>query len=282
MLYSNLLKRGTTIVSDEKKCVIDTNELIAQKLEHYKKEQSERERDGFRMGLNAPELEVADLLTKDAEEDTKAPVRTESAYEGPTPEELLAQAKEQIAVMEQEAKASLEEERLQVLEKARREGYDKGFQDGQKKGMAQADELKQSLREEQSRRQQEYQDMVAQLEPQFIDTLTGIYEHLFHVELSGYRDIVVYLITSAMSRIEGERNFLIHVSKDDFAYVNMQKKEILSNSMVGNATVEIVEDISLHKNECLIETEGGIFDCGLGTQLAELSRKLKLLSYEKE
>ena len=46
--------------------------------------------------------------------------------------------------------------------------------------------------------------------------------------------------------------------------------------------MEVIEDISLRKNECLIETEGGIFDCGLGTQLAELSRKLRLLSYEKE
>lgn len=280
MLYSNLLKCGTTFVSDEKKCVIDTNELIAQKLENYKKEQSERERDGFRIGLNAPELEVAELLTDGSEEN--AALSEEPIYNGPAPEELLAQAREQIALMEQEAKASLEEERIRVLENARKEGYDKGFQDGQKRGMAQADELKQSLQEEQLRKMQEYQDMVAGLEPQFIDALTGIYEHLFHVELSGYRDIVVYLLTSAMSRIEGARTFLIHVSKDDFAYVNMQKKEIISNSMVGNVSVEIVEDISLHKNECLIETEGGIFDCGLGTQLTELSRKLKLLSYEKE
>ncbi len=62
----------------------------------------------------------------------------------------------------------------------------------------------------------------------------------------------------------------------------MQKKEIQAESVAGNATVEIIEDISLRKNECLIETEGGIFDCGLGTQLSELSRKLKLLSYEKD
>ena len=46
--------------------------------------------------------------------------------------------------------------------------------------------------------------------------------------------------------------------------------------------VEVVEDATLGKNDCLIETENGIFDCGLGTQLAELRQKLKLLSYEKE
>lgn len=41
-----------------------------------------------------------------------------------------------------------------------------------------------------------------------------------------------------------------------------------------------MKDITLGKGECLIETEGGIFDCGLGTQLSELRQKLKLLSYE--
>ena len=49
--------------------------------------------------------------------------------------------------------------------------------------------------------------------------------------------------------------------------------------MRENATLEIVEDRTLNKNECLIETEDGIFDCSLSTQLTELKRKLQLLSY---
>ena len=128
----------------------------------------------------------------------------------------------------------------------------------------------------------EYQQRVAELEPQFIDMLTGIYEHLFKVEIGGHRNVIIHLISSAMNQVDGAKDYLVHVSKEDFAYVSMQKKEILDNVTAGNATIEIIEDISLHKNECLIETDGGIFDCGLGTQLSELTRKLKLLSYEKE
>lgn len=45
--------------------------------------------------------------------------------------------------------------------------------------------------------------------------------------------------------------------------------------------LEVVEDITLHKNECMIETDGGVFDCGLGTQLDELTKRLKLLSFSK-
>lgn len=282
MLYSNLLKSGTTYVTEEKKCLIDSNELIAQKLENYKKVRAEQEKAGFRAGLQAQELEVLETPEGQEADPLSGILDSRPVYDGPDPEQLLAEAQEQIEQMKQDAKATLEAERRKVLEDAKMEGYTQGFQEGQTQGIAQADSLKQSLQKEKEELETEYQRKVEELEPQFIDTLTEIYEHLFQVELGGYRDIIVYLITTSLNRIEGARDYLIHVSKDDFAYVNMQKREIQANSMVGNASFEIIEDVSLHKNECLIETEGGIFDCGLGTQLSELNRKLKLLSYEKE
>ena len=63
--------------------------------------------------------------------------------------------------------------------------------------------------------------------------------------------------------------------------MSMQKKQIAAGGVSSNASLEIVEDITLSKNQALIETESGIFDCSLGTQLTELGRKLRLLSYEK-
>ena len=62
----------------------------------------------------------------------------------------------------------------------------------------------------------------------------------------------------------------------------MQRKQLLTSAVAGNSTVDIVEDLTLAKNECIIETDGGIFDCGLGTQLAELKQKLMLLAWSKE
>jgi len=277
-LYSGLLKRGTTYVSDENKCLIDTNELIARKLENYKNQDN----SGFRAGLQAQELEIAELPEGEEDENVSAILKAEPQYEGPSAEELIAEAQEQIAQMELEAKAALEAERRSVLESAKQEGYTQGYQEGQRQGMAQVESMKRDLDAEKHRLQDEYQQMVNDLEPELIDTLTGIYEHVFQVEMATQRDLIVYLLTAALSRIESARDFLVHISKEDYAYVSMRKREIQVNSMIGNANLEFIEDISLHKNECLIETEGGIFDCGLGTQLSELTRKLKLLSYEKD
>lgn len=74
---------------------------------------------------------------------------------------------------------------------------------------------------------------------------------------------------------------MLHVSKEDYPYVSMQKKQIMAGAVSANSFVEVVEDITLSQNECLIETDNGVFDCGLGTQLSELKQKLRLLSYEK-
>lgn len=143
--------------------------------------------------------------------------------------------------------------------------------------------MKNSLTARQESLERHYQELLDNLEPQFIDTLTGIYEHLFKVELSGYRDIIVELIAGTMRNIDGgSRGYIIHVSKEDYPYVSMQKKRIAEGVSLANASLEIIEDITLSKNQALIETEGGIFDCSLGTQLAELNQKIRLLSYEKE
>ena len=50
----------------------------------------------------------------------------------------------------------------------------------------------------------------------------------------------------------------------------------------SGVSLEIIADMTLSKNDCMIETEGGIFDCGLGTQLQELGKQLKLLSYTED
>ena len=84
-----------------------------------------------------------------------------------------------------------------------------------------------------------------------------------------------------MREIDETKDFMLHVSPEDYKEVRAAKAMLTSESLVGNATVEIIEDMTLSKNECLIETGGGIFDCSLGTELEQLKKELKLLSYEK-
>ncbi len=263
--------------------VIDSNALMAQKLSTPAPKKimpKAEDKDGFSAGLAADVLEV---LMEDPEADFDASMQEDSeaaeqtAYAGPSIEELQQEAMAEIEAMKKEAEAQLHFEREQVLNQARQEGYQEGFQ----KGTRETEAAKRALEEERKNLAKEYEKQLDELEPAFVETIAGIYEHIFKVELSGYRDIVVNLIARTLRKIEGGRMFIVHVSKEDYPYVSMQRKQLEVGVAMGNSALEIIEDITLSKNQALIETEGGIFDCGLGTQLAELHQKLILLAYEK-
>ncbi len=278
-MSSNLIKRGVTLLKEEVPRIIDSDALLAGKMDtgmgNTRMVPMPEDEDGFARGLRAEVLESADR-------DTDGQILGGDSFEepedlGPSPEELKQQAIAEIEKMKEEAAVLLETERRHTLDEAKKQGYQEGYAEG----MREVEAMKHKLAEEKKEIEKQYEAQLDNLEPQFIDVLSGIYEHIFKVDLSGYRDVIVELIADTMRKTEGGRDYIVHVSKEDYPYVNMQKKKIMEGMSTANASVEIIEDITLSQSQALIETGGGIFDCSLGTQLSELSQKLRLLSYEK-
>ena len=281
-MSSNVLKRGFTYIKEEESRVIDSNALAAKKMSVVSSDKiglKPADKDGFSLGLAADVLEVLpegeENASMDADLDALFAAQ-EPVEQGPSAEELKAQAMLEIEQMKQEAMASIEAERHRALEEARAQGY----QDGLQKGMQEVEGQKKALSQKEAELHQQYEELLDELEPKMIDALSGIYEHIFKVDLSGHRDIIIHLIAGVLRKIEGGRNYIVHVSKEDYPYVSMQKRQIIAEGASSNAVLEIVEDIALSKNQALIETDSGIIDCSLGTQLSELTRNIKLLSYE--
>lgn len=279
MSNGNLLKRSFLSSTAASSRIIDTNALIAERIGALQAELKQPENTGFTEGLRVEEIDVSALVSDEEIGENE----TAEIDPGMTPEEaeeqareILQEAKDAAGRILQEAIAQGEQECTALREAARQQGYQEGFQKAEREFA----EKERELAEREAAMAQEFEQLVAELEPQFIDALTGIYEHIFHVELSGYRDILLHLMTDCLKGVDGGKNFQIFVSPDDFTYVNTKKNRLLE-AAGRNAQVEVLEDTSLHKNACIIKTENGIMDCGLGTQLDELTKRLKLLSYEK-
>ena len=98
------------------------------------------------------------------------------------------------------------------------------------------------------------------------------------LDLSDKKELIHYLITDAMRNIEGGKSFLIHVSKEDYEYVNEHREELMTG-LPQSSTLEVIEDMTLAQSQCYIEADSGIFDCGLGTELKLLKKELTLLSF---
>lgn len=100
------------------------------------------------------------------------------------------------------------------------------------------------------------------------------------MDLSAYRTLVRHLLVDAMQKMGDHKSYMIHVSKKDYPDISSVKTMLQEEAGAGGAAFEIVADATLGNAQCMIETEGGVYDCSLGTELAELKRKLRLLSYQ--
>lgn len=285
----NLYKSNWVVVQNEDKCVIDSNSRLVKRIEELEELRIHRaaapvgefEEGDFTSGLEGEQI---DALLYNGEESGNVIKAPEEAVDVPDLEEIRAQAEAEIEAahaeveqIKQLAREEIELQRREILEEARKNGYDEGM----KQAQLEADKMRKELDMERTRLENNYEQLVEQLEPQFIDTITAIYNHIFQVELQNDRNILVHLIETTLRKVDSSRTFIVHVSKEDYPYVSMQKKALTEGAVNGRGVVEIIEDVTLRKNECMIETDGGIFDCGLGTQLEALTNKLKVLSFEK-
>lgn len=283
-MSSNLLKSGWVTIRQEDARVIDSNSLIQKKIRNGLSIQNRKTGeevsggDGFLSGLNAETIEYSEdsqdeaVLKSPSEEEKEALIRE------------IQQAREELASVKAEADSMIENAKAEITimqTKAYEEAKNQGYQEGCRQGTAEADALKNEYAASQKQLEADYQRELEELEPKLIDALTGIYEHIFQVDLSDYKELVTGLLIRTMQKMDDVRIFMVHISREDYHTVINSRERILAETGTGSAKVEFIEDMTLSQSQCFIETENGIYDCSLGTELKELERKLKLLSYEK-
>ena len=242
-MYSNggVLKSGWVVVNPENTRIIDSNARAEAKLKELALElarqcgEEPEFTEGFTQGINAVEVselmrdEEGNIVSYEQEDGfTSEQIPEPQPASGPAYEEIIAQAQAEVEEMKRHAVAEIEAMRVQVAEEGRNQGYQDGLEQGRQEGFAQghqdgldsvSEAREHALAEvaaKAEKLEKEYERKVKELEPQFIDTLTGIYEHIFHVSLRGSRELIVYLIQNTMRNIEGGNTYLIHVSKEDY------------------------------------------------------------------
>ena len=295
MSSGNLFKSSHYKVTSEDARVIDSNVLIADRMQKLSEilemDGDEDFADEFSYGLDAEQVEA---LLGDGEEEGEEGFEEglgNIIKEAPKPQvdtdALLAQAQEEAGRIVDEAGAEAQrllddaaKEAEALKAEAKSSGEEEGYQAGLQRAEAEYASKEQALAEKEQALEAEYESRYRSMETDLVKNLTDVYEHVLGVNLADQTDIVINLMKDAIKNIEGGKNFFVHVSPDDFAYVSAFKEDIL-NSAGGADSVDIIEDMTLRQSDCFVECESGIYECGLGTELSLLKKELRLLSYSK-
>lgn len=287
---SNLFKGGFVSYDDTEKYVIDSNELANQKIEAFQEAEMQRKRaeqaseEGFptegEEGEFVPGIgmeQISQLTEDQGMLDSFPDPQFDMEAMQAEMDLKLQQAQEQADSIIQNAQEQANSIIAQAQEEGHRQGYEAGYQEG---AMA-AEALKTEIEQQRGDLEAEYQQLVDGLEPEMVDVLTQIYEHVFGIEFREDKEIILHLLKSTLSRIEPGNDLIVHVSSDDYDDVIEEKASLEACVTSPNTTMEIIEDPLLKENECMIESDSGVYDCSLGVELSEISRKLKLLSFDR-
>ena len=275
---SNLLKKSSIINNDER--VIDYNELIRKKMQTIMESRNnEMDADGFISGLHA------DIVEELISDDNTADARTDDSSEG---EHQAAASLENINA---EAEKIIEDARLQAeqiiadanknADAAFEEAKQNGYYEGNAAAQEEADKKQEQLEAEYNNRkkelEQEYNELKEKVEPQLVEVITDVFRKVTGVVAEDNQQIILHLINDVMHNADGSRDYVIKVSPEDYKFlVNNQGK--IYCAMSREVNIDIVEDTGLERNQCMIETNTGIFNCSLDIELNNLIKNIKLLS----
>lgn len=265
---SNLLKYNNVIHKSSTR-VIDSNQLVNEKIEYYRQH---AQGQGFVEGLNLSQVEM--LPQEEVPQEQSVEEITNEAKQ--LADQMLEDAKNKAEAILKEAKAEAERLKKLATEDGRMEGFDRGY----KEGLDKVTQMENELQQKEQQLELDYRHKVEQIEPELVDTLLYVFDKVTHTIAEDKKDMIVTLIDSVMSQVELSHNFLIRVSKDDYQFLLDNKDKIYGaiSADINNANIDIFEDVTLKRNECIIETDVGIFDCSLDIQLENLIKDIKLLS----
>lgn len=275
---SNLLKRGTTFISEER--IIDYNELIKLKLKNVvsvKESHSNVDADGFVNGLKA---DVVEQLLTGSEDENEA---VDSQNPDDVKNQLAAaieEANEQARSIKDEANEVLAQAHMEagkIIEDAKRTGYEQGACNAREEYESKAEALERKYEQKKAQLEKEYNDLKAAIEPELVETITEVFRKITYTVAEDNKEIIIGLINGVMKNSDISNEFVIRVSPDDYRFlVNNQGKIYCAVSKEVN--MDIVEDAAMKKNQCIIESDTGVYDCSLDIELNNLIRDIKLLS----
>ena len=267
---SNLYKQYWVSNQQENARVINPNALLEERmakiLERQRAEQKHQEElaQSFEAGIVRGDTEIIEEIVEEV--DVVEQAKEEA-------ERILSEAKA-------EAQAALNQAYLDA-KNLREEARVQGFADANITMQKELQEKSAALEAEYTARHRdlelEYTKKRDNMEADLVDVILDVFNKVFHIQFDNKKHILMHLINDAILNIEGDRNFRIKVADSNVLFLENHREDILER--VGHGIeLEFIADSTMDGNDCLIETDSGVFDCSLGTQLENLIKDIRSLS----
>ncbi len=250
-------------------------------------EDLKREADDFKASWEIEKQQMfsdaqakADEIVKKAEEAAFAEVKRQSDQAQIVKTEAEQSAQKIIQDAKAEAAKILEQansDKSEISKKSYKEGYDKGHEDGFNTGKDEVTRLVERthkiLESVMSRRE----EILSETEQQIVELVILMARKVVKVLSESQKSVVMANVLQALKKVKGRGSVTLRVNLADVKLTSEHVQDFIKQ--VENVQgITVLEDSTVEKGGCIVETDFGAIDARIQSQLSELENKILEIS----
>ena len=222
----------------------------------------------------------ADDIVKKAEETAFAEVKRQTDQAAV----IKADAENEAANIIEKAKAEAEQiiadaqaERDRQRNDAYQEGFDQGHKEGYEKGVAEVDRLVERMHKILEAVMQRRDEILQDTESQIVELVILMARKVIKILSENQKNVIMANTLAALKKVRTRGEVTLRVNLEDVKLTTEHVDEFIQH--VENVQgITVLEDSSVEKGGCIVETDFVSIDARISSQLTELENKILEIS----
>lgn len=169
------------------------------------------------------------------------------------------------------------EDEKSVYERSRQDGMEKGREEGYKEGNAEAERLVERIHKMLESVQAKRQEILDGTEQQIVSLVILTARKVVKIMSENQKSVVMANVIQALKKVKGRGEVTLRVNLSDVKLTSEHISDFIKQ--VENVTnIHVVEDSSVEKGGCIVETDFGAIDARISSQLSELENQILSIS----
>jgi flagellar assembly protein FliH len=184
-------------------------------------------------------------------------------------EKILAEARAKAGELESDIKQRVVQTEREAYERGYTEGHQKGYDEGKTEVARLIERLHTILTKAIEKRN----EIIEESETQIINLVLLIVKKVIKVISENQKNVVINNVVQALRKLKSRGDVVIRVNLADLELTTEHVKDFMK--MVENVkSITILEDSSVDRGGCIIETDFGQIDARVSSQLHEIEEKI--------
>lgn len=218
----------------------------------------------------------ADAIIKKAEDAAFEEVQrqTNSAAEIKTQAE--DQANEILSKARAEAEqiiADAEARKAQLESEAHQNGYEAGYKQGYDDGVAEVNRLIERMHKMVESVMQRREEILSETESQIVELVILMARKVIKILSESQKQVVMANTLAALKKVKARGKVTLRVNLEEVKLTTSHIQEFIQH-VENIEAIKVLEDSSVEKGGCIVETDFGAIDARISSQLTELENKI--------